>query len=106
MAIANHKLYKFESAKCHPDNKSINIGNSHILVINMGRIGCGAYNLVAQQLVRVTGLDSNPIKVEQLQAAGLSLFTTITIVSVRALHKTLSCKLKRQTRYKTLTLLN
>ena len=50
-------LHKFESTKRHPDDEPINIGNSHILVMGMGRVGSGAYDLVAQQQKRVIGLD-------------------------------------------------
>jgi hypothetical protein len=57
-------LNRFESAKRHPDDEPINIGNSHILVMGMGRVGTGAYDLLAQQQHRVIGLDSDPIKVE------------------------------------------
>lgn len=48
----------------------INIGNSHILVMGMGRVDCGAYDLVAQQQKRVIGLDSDPIKVEHHRKQG------------------------------------
>ncbi|MDH5601956.1 MAG: cation:proton antiporter [Gammaproteobacteria bacterium] len=58
-------LYRFESVKRHPDDEPINIGNSHIMVMGMGRVGTGAYDLLVQQHERVIGLDSDPIKVEQ-----------------------------------------
>lgn len=63
-------LQKFESSKHHPDDEPINIGNSHVMVIGMGRVGCGAYDLLAQQRERVIGLDSDPIKVEKLRQQG------------------------------------
>jgi predicted Kef-type K+ transport protein len=63
-------LLRFESSKRHIDDEPINIGNSHILVIGMGRVGCGAYDQVAQQQERVIGLDSDPIKVEQHRKQG------------------------------------
>lgn len=63
-------LQKFESTKRHPDDEPINIGNSHIMVMGMGRVGSGAYDILAQQNKRVIGLDSDPIKVEQHRKQG------------------------------------
>ena len=63
-------LHRFESKKRHPDDEPINIGNSHVLVVGMGRVGCGAYDLVAKNQKRVIGLDSDPIKVEQHRKQG------------------------------------
>lgn len=63
-------LNKFESNKRHPDDEPINIGNSHIMVMGMGRVGSGAYDLLVQQHKRVIGLDSDPIKVEQHRKQG------------------------------------
>ncbi|MEJ2141279.1 MAG: cation:proton antiporter [Gammaproteobacteria bacterium] len=63
-------LQRFESAKHHPDDEPINIGNSHIMVIGMGRVGCGAYDSLAQQHERVIGLDSDPVKVEKHRQQG------------------------------------
>ena len=63
-------LHKFESSKRHPDDEPINIGHSHIMVMGMGRVGIGAYDLLAQQHERVIGLDSDPVKVEQHRKQG------------------------------------
>ena len=63
-------LQKFESSKHHPDDEPIHIGNSHIMIIGMGRVGGGAYDLLAQQQERVIGLDSDPIKVESHRQLG------------------------------------
>ncbi|MCW8988625.1 MAG: cation:proton antiporter [Gammaproteobacteria bacterium] len=63
-------LCKFESTKRHPDDEPINIGNSHIMVMGMGRVGSGAYDLLARQDERIIGLDSDPIKVEQHRKEG------------------------------------
>ncbi len=57
-------LLRFESRKRHPDDEPINIGNSHVMVMGMGRIGTGAYEYLSQKMERVIGLDSDPIKVE------------------------------------------
>ncbi|MDH5602217.1 MAG: cation:proton antiporter [Gammaproteobacteria bacterium] len=58
-------LHIFESTKRHRDDEPINIGNSHVLVMGMGRVGTGAYDLIVKNHKRVIGLDSDPIKVEQ-----------------------------------------
>ncbi|MDH5370926.1 MAG: cation:proton antiporter, partial [Gammaproteobacteria bacterium] len=63
-------LKKFESSKHHPDDEPINIGNSHVLVIGMGRVGSGAYDFMAQQNIRVIGLDSDPVKVDKHRQQG------------------------------------
>lgn len=63
-------LNKFESSKCHPDDEPINIGHSHVMVMGMGRVGIGAYDLLAQKHERVIGLDSDPVKVEQHRKQG------------------------------------
>lgn len=63
-------LQKFESFRHHPDDEPINIGNSHVLVIGMGRVGSGAYDMLVQQQERVIGLDSDPVKVEKHRQEG------------------------------------
>ena len=64
------RLQKFESSKHHPDDEPIHIGNSRVMVIGMGRVGSGAYDLLAQQHERVIGLDSDPVKVEKHRQEG------------------------------------
>ncbi|MDH5395336.1 MAG: cation:proton antiporter [Gammaproteobacteria bacterium] len=63
-------LLKLESSKRHPDDEPINIGNSHIMIMGMGRVGSGAYDLLIQQHERIIGLDSDPVKVEQHRKQG------------------------------------
>ena len=63
-------LKRFESSKHHPDDEPINIGNSHVMVIGMGRVGSGAYDFLAHQNERVIGLDSDPVKVEKYRQQG------------------------------------
>lgn len=63
-------LNKLESSKRHPDDEPINIGSSQILIMGMGRVGKGAYDLLAQQQERVIGLDSDPVNVEQHRKQG------------------------------------
>lgn len=57
-------LERFESSKRHPDDEPISLGNSHILVMGMGRVGSGAYDSLTRHGQRVIGLDSDPGKVE------------------------------------------
>lgn len=63
-------LQNFETSKRHADDEPIHIGNSNIMVMGMGRVGTGAYDLLAQQNERVIGLDSDPIKVENHRQLG------------------------------------
>ena len=63
-------LQKFESSKHHPDDEPIHIGNSHIMIMGMGRVGSGAYDVLAHQHERVIGLDSDPVKVENHRQRG------------------------------------
>lgn len=63
-------LQRFESSKRHPDDEPIHIGNSHIMIMGMGRVGTGAYDQLAQQSQRIIGLDSDPVKVEQHRNKG------------------------------------
>lgn len=58
-------LHRFESERHHPDDEPINLGNSHIVVMGMGRVGTGAYDQLVLHQQRVIGLDSDPGKVER-----------------------------------------
>lgn len=57
-------LQRFETSRRHPDDEPIHLGSSHVIVMGMGRIGTGAYDLLCQKEERVIGLDSDPVKVE------------------------------------------
>jgi len=57
-------LLRFETSKHHPDDEPIKLGNSHIVIVGMGRIGTSAYDALCQQKQRVIGLDSDPAMVE------------------------------------------
>jgi predicted Kef-type K+ transport protein len=63
-------LGRFESRKRHPDDEPMHIGNSHVIVMGMGRVGSGAYDLFSDKQFRVIGLDSDPITVEQHRKQG------------------------------------
>lgn len=58
-------LKRFETTKRHPDDEPIHLGNSHILIMGMGRVGTGAYDFLSKRKMRVIGLDSDPGKVEE-----------------------------------------
>lgn len=58
-----HILIRFESAKRHPDDEPINLGNSHIVIVGMGRVGTGAYDQLKKVHERMVGLESDPVKV-------------------------------------------
>ncbi len=63
-------LLRFETDKRHPDDEPINLGNSHIVVMGMGRVGSGTYDELKAQCERMVGLDSDPGKVEMHRKAG------------------------------------
>lgn len=63
--LLEHFLHRFESSKRHPDDEPISLGNSHIVVMGMGRVGTGAYDELAGLQHRVVGLDSDLNKVER-----------------------------------------
>jgi predicted Kef-type K+ transport protein len=65
-----HILIRFESQKRHPDDGPIHLGNSHILIMGMGRVGTGAYDFFTQRNERVLGMDSDPGKVQGHIAKG------------------------------------
>lgn len=62
-------LSRFETVRSHPDDEPISVGQAHVLIMGMGRIGSGAYDFLRAREQRVVGLDSDPAKVEKhLQA--------------------------------------
>ena len=63
-------LCRFESSKQHSDDEPISLGNAHLLIMGMGRVGTGAYDFLTQRGERMVGLDSDPGKVEQHRVAG------------------------------------
>lgn len=58
-------LEGFERDQYHPDDEPVHLGNSHIVIMGMGRVGTAAYDLLTKRQQRVVGLDSDPAKVEQ-----------------------------------------
>lgn len=55
-------LTRFQSTRRHPDDEPIKLGNSHVVIVGMGRVGTGAYDQLAQRNERIVGLESDPVK--------------------------------------------
>lgn len=68
--LFERRLVVFESPRRHPDDKPLHLGHARILIMGMGRVGTGAYRYFTQRKQRVTGLDSDPGKVEEHQRRG------------------------------------
>jgi predicted Kef-type K+ transport protein len=75
---AAHALYaRFEAGLCrleserrHPDEQPLSLGAATVVVVGMGRIGSGAYDLLKERGEKVVGLDSDPGKVEHNLRSG------------------------------------
>ncbi|MBF0264339.1 MAG: cation:proton antiporter [Gammaproteobacteria bacterium] len=53
-------LTKFEAKKLHEDDQLIDIGDAHILIFGMGRVGGGAYEQMEQYFKnQIIGIESN-----------------------------------------------
>ena len=63
-------LNRFETHRRHPDDEPVSLGNSHIVIMGMGRVGTGAYDEFKSQGHLTVGLDSDPGKAEQHRKAG------------------------------------
>jgi hypothetical protein len=63
-------LHRFESTRRHPDDEPVSLGNSHVVVMGMGRVGTGAYDELKAQGHLTVGLDSDPGKAELHRKAG------------------------------------
>ena len=64
------RLERFQSARRHPDDEPISLGDAQLLVFGMGRIGSAAYDHLLEQGARVVGLDSDPVNVASLRQEG------------------------------------
>lgn len=64
------KLMRFELKQHHPDEQPVSLGNAHILIMGMGRVGSAAYDFLRDRQERVVGLDADAGKVEQHLKAG------------------------------------
>ena len=63
-------LRPFEREQRHPDDAPMSLGNAHVVVVGVGRIGTGAYDFLRERGLLVAGLDSDPAKIESHRAAG------------------------------------
>lgn len=63
-------LHRFESRRRHPDDEPVSLGNSHVVIMGMGRVGTGAYDEFKAQGILTVGLDSDPAKAEKHRKAG------------------------------------
>jgi predicted Kef-type K+ transport protein len=64
------RLARLETHRRHADDEPISLDGAELVVFGMGRVGTGAYDHLTSLGARVTGLDSDPIKVEQQQETG------------------------------------
>lgn len=63
-------LQRFETHRRHPDDEPVSLGNSHVVIMGMGRVGTGAYDEFKAQGHLTVGLDSDPGKAEVHRKAG------------------------------------
>jgi predicted Kef-type K+ transport protein len=63
-------LQRFETRRRHPDDEPVSLGNSHVVIMGMGRVGTGAYDEFKAQGHLTVGLDSDPGKAELHRKAG------------------------------------
>lgn len=63
-------LQRFETRRRHPDDEPVSLGNSHVVIMGMGRVGTGAYDEFRAQGHLTVGLDSDPGKAELHRKAG------------------------------------
>ena len=61
---------RLERRQRHPDDEPISLGAANVAVFGMGRVGCGAYDLLKQRGMRVVGFDSDPGEVGRHLAEG------------------------------------
>jgi hypothetical protein len=63
-------LERFERKTQHPDDEPASLGTSRVLIVGMGRVGCGAYDHFHREGEHVVGMDTDLGKVELSRAAG------------------------------------
>ena len=67
-------LCRFQTDKRLPDDEPPNIGSAEILIVGMGRVGCGAYRAMTEIYGdKVCGTDSDNKKVHALQKSGIQV---------------------------------
>lgn len=63
-------LLRFERPIPHADQEPVTVGAARFLIVGMGRTGTAAYEYLANQGVRVVGIDADPARIEIHRAAG------------------------------------
>jgi predicted Kef-type K+ transport protein len=63
-------LERFERDTDHYDDEPETLGTSQILIVGMGRVGCGAYDHFQQLGEHVVGIDTDLGKIERSRAEG------------------------------------
>ena len=66
----SQRLIRYESQRRHPDEQPLSLGNTQVLVMGMGRTGTAAYDQLARTEANLTGMDSDPAKVERHESLG------------------------------------
>ncbi|WP_166263345.1 cation:proton antiporter family protein [Marinobacter caseinilyticus] len=61
----SRRLIPLESDRRHPDEQPVSLDGTRVLVAGMGRTGSAAYDQMRLSESQVTGLDSDPAKVEK-----------------------------------------
>lgn len=58
------KLLPFERDVKHPGHQVVNLGEAQYLIVGMGQSGQAAYDYLKDRDIRVTGIDSDPARIE------------------------------------------
>lgn len=58
------KLIPFERDVKHPGHQVVNLGEAQYLIVGMGQSGQAAYDYLKEREIRVTGIDSDPARIE------------------------------------------
>lgn len=66
-------LSRFQTRKRHPDDMPISIDHADMVIIGMGRVGTRAYDHLAENGYKISGLDSDPEKVSKHKQEGRSV---------------------------------
>lgn len=61
----SRRLIRYESGRRHPDEQPMSLEDTRVLVAGMGRTGAAAYDQLRPTQPYVTGLDSDPAKIEK-----------------------------------------
>ncbi len=60
--------------RVHPQDRPIDVGRSHVVVLGMGRVGSAAYRrLVDHHRLDVLGVEHDAVRVEQLRSTGVAV---------------------------------